>query len=430
MHSTNKICPDCGHAYPSYEGYSDWCDRCNWNLKPQERIVIFDSIYEKIVKKIGDRYSKQLYEEIKTIHDLKPRVHGLTIITLIVAAAVFLLWLVMIATDIWLFYHYPNLFAILGSVLCTMMVWVFRPQFSAPPENFVTQAEAPVLFSIVNDLRERLGASPIDFIVIDHSFNASMGYAGIQRKRVLTLGYPLLMVLDAQETVELISHELAHDVNRDPLRGYVQWYAATALEQWYSITYPLEIITTDAGIYAMILSVPFNMMMWVVSQFFLGIANILYVMIWRDSQRAEYYADYLAMTMSGNKSIETSFQKMAYGNVLYLAVQRVVLQRKGDSVFRVFQDMIANLPEREIERIHRVNHLRESRIDSSHPPTPYRIGFAQSRGYIAPEYILREDKHKLFREELSRFQTGIEEKLIDDFRAKIHTYDDRYISVP
>lgn len=420
MDFTNKACPNCGHIYPSYEGYTDWCDACNWNLKPQKRIVFFDSIYEKIVKKIGDRYSQQLYEQIQTIDDVQPKIHWLTIVTFIVAAIVFLLWLGLIAADIWLFYHYPNFFAILGSILCTMMIWTFRPQFNTPPEKYLKESDAPVLFSIIDDLRERLGASQIDYIVIDHSFNASMGYIGIQRKRILTLGYPLLTVLDAQETIELISHELAHDVNRDPIRGYMQWYAASTLEKWYSITNPLEIITTDAGIYAMILSVPFNMVMWGVARVFLGVAYLLYMMMWRDSQRAEYYADYLAVTMSGNKSSESSFQKMAYANILYLAVQRAVLQRKGDSVFNLFQEAILNLPDREIERIHRVNYLRESRIDSSHPPTPYRIGFVRSRGYIAPGYILQEDRHKQLILELSKFRSEIEGLLIDDYKAAIY----------
>ena len=421
MHHTTKLCPNCGHAYPSYEGFTDWCNLCEWNLNPQHNEDVSDSIYEKIVKKIGDRYSKQLYEQIKTIQDVKPKLGWQTIFTFIVAIFVFTVWIVFIVIDIWLFFQYPNFFAIIGSVLCTMIVVTFRPLFTMPPDKYINQNDAPILFSIVNDLRERLGASPIDYIVLNHEFNASMGYSGIQRKRVLTLGYPLLFVFDPQETVELISHELAHDVNRDPMRGYIQWYAASALERWYSITYPMEIITTDAGIYAIIFSVPFNLAMWGISQIFLGIANLLYWMMWRESQRAEYYADYLAMTMSGNQSSVTLFQKLTYGNFLHLAGQHAVLRRNQDSVFSLFQEYVSNLPNHEIERIHRVNMLYESRVDSSHPPTPYRISFAQSRGNLSPEYILTIDKHKQMLEELSKFQSEIEQKLMDDFRAMIYS---------
>ena len=248
-----------------------------------------------------------------------------------------------------------------------------------------------------------------------------MGYTGFRRKRVLTLGYPLLFVLDAQETVELISHELAHDVNRDPSRGYMQWYAFESLWRWYKVTHPVEIITTEAGLYGVLLSIPFNLAMWCISQMFLGCAYLLSWLLWRDSQRAEYYADYLAATMSGTESSESSFMKVSYHDFLELAVQKSVVHRKENDVFEVFREAITSIPPREIERIQRVNLLYNSKVDSSHPPTVYRIGFVQSRGKLEPGYVLTNERHKQLLEELAKQEPRIISMLTDEFKNMIYT---------
>lgn len=420
MNPTLKSCPNCNQPYPSYEGFTDWCQACNWNVKAHHHDVFEDSLYDKFVKKLGDRFSKKLFEYVKTIQDVKPVFRWAAFVTITIAIGVIMLWFAFIAIDIWLVFQFPNFFAVIGFIICSLIIYLFRPQFIEPPEKTIARSDAPVLWSIIDELRVRLGASPIEYLVIDHNFNASMGYVGIRRKRKLTLGYPLLYILDAQETVELISHELAHDVNRDPMRGYFHWYAVLALNRWYYITYPMEILTTDAGISAMIFSVPFNLAMWCISHVFLGGCYLIFWLSLNESQKAEYYADYLAMTMSGNASTVSSFRKMTYHNFLELSVQQAVVQHREDEVFELFQAYISTIPDHEIERIQRENMLYESRVDSSHPPTPYRIGFAQSRGVIEPGFILDEERYSLLRDELKKFEPEISRTLVDEYRDWIY----------
>ncbi|MBX7154779.1 MAG: M48 family metallopeptidase [Candidatus Kapaibacterium sp.] len=355
-----------------------------------------------------------------TIESVKPGISWQMVVSFIVASLVFTFWLFLLYADIFLILQYLNIFAIIGSVICTMLLVTLRPRISKPPQKYMSKSDAPILFSIIEDICSELSASTIDYVILNHEHNASMGYRGIAQKRVLTLGYPLLLVLDSQETVELISHELAHNINRDPMRGYIQWYAASSLERWYYITYPDEIITTNAGIYALIFSVPMNLLMWCISQMFLGLTNLLYWLMWRDSQRAEYYADYLAMTMSGNACCETFFRKLMYNSELQLAAQRAVLAKRYDAVFEYFIEAVNNIPETEIKRIQCVNMLYESRVDSSHPPTPYRIGFAKSKGIIPPKYHLKDYKHQQLLEELKKFEKEISLKLADEFRNSVY----------
>lgn len=420
MNPTLKSCPNCGQQFPSYEGFTDWCQACNWNVKTHQHDVFNESLYDKFVERIGDRFSKKLFDYVKTIQDVKPVFRWPTFVTLSVAFGVIISWLTFIAIDIWLAFQFPNIFAVIGFIICSLIIFLFRPQFNEPPKKTIARSDAPVLWSIIEELRVRLGASPIEYLVIYHEFNASMAYIGIRRKRELTLGYPLLNTLTAQEIVGLVSHELAHDVNRDPLRSYFHWYAVSSLNRWYYITYPMEILTTDAGIPAMIFSAPFNLVMWCIAHIFLGVSGVIFWLTLNESQQAEYYADYLAMTMSGNASTVSFFRKSTYHNFLELAVQQAVVQRREDAVFELFQANISSIPDHEIERIQRVNMLYESRIDSSHPPTPYRIGFAQSRGVIEPGFILDEERYSLLRDELKKFEPEISRTLVDEYKDWIY----------
>ncbi|MBL7973841.1 MAG: M48 family metallopeptidase [Candidatus Kapabacteria bacterium] len=305
-------------------------------------------------------------------------------------------------------------------MFCTLIVITFRPRFSKVPEKYLQPSDAPILFSIIEDLRINLNSSPIDYIVLSTELNASMGYAGWNGKKVLTLGYPLFLILNAQETVEVISHELAHNVNKDPMRGYFQWYASISLQRWYEITYPLQIVSTGGGIFTLLFSVPYNLCLWMVSQVFKWLMILFNWLMWRDSQRAEYYADYLAMTMSGNSCFESIFQKLGYHNELSLAVQKAVLHKLEDRVFQFFLESVGNLPDYEVKRIRQVNMLYESRVDSTHPPTPYRIGFASSRGVIPPGYNLTDYKHRQLLEELQKFETSVIQILCDEYKAVLY----------
>jgi hypothetical protein len=91
-------------------------------VKAQRDDVFEESLYDKFVRKLGDRFSKQLYEQVKTIQDVKPTLKWQTIVTLTVAAGVFLSWVFFINLDIWLIVQFPNVFAVIGCVLCSLIV--------------------------------------------------------------------------------------------------------------------------------------------------------------------------------------------------------------------------------------------------------------------------------------------------------------------
>jgi Zn-dependent protease with chaperone function len=84
-----------------------------------------------------------------------------------------------------------------------------------PQGRELTEAEAPQLFRMISDLRERLQAAPIHHVLITDEFNASIaqcprfGLFGGYRN-YLILGLPLLDAVSAEELLAVIAHEYGH----------------------------------------------------------------------------------------------------------------------------------------------------------------------------------------------------------------------------
>ena len=425
MDSIEKKCPKCNKNYQSYPAFKDWCEHCEWNLKKDEYFLngTKPSVYDRIVRRIGDRYSKKLFEEIIRQEVVKPKHSFVSTLTVFVGVVCIVSWLLLAIAGIFLLTLYPNFFAIiLGVIILTTAVYL-RPFIPKTPEQYLTQEKVPLLFEVINEINTKLGGSSIDYLVLDHEYNASMSYAGLTRKRVLTLGYPLLYLLNKQEFVCLIAHELAHNVNNDPTRGYFHFYAADMLLNWHILISPTYAMRWDDINYLLKLgAVPLYVLMWCVSQTILGVFYIYYWMIHKESQKAEYYADFLEAKLGGKEASLSLSEKLYNGNVLEYVQQMVVLNPGGKGVMEYLVEFVSTLPEKEKTRIRLLMNSVASRIDSTHPPTKYRMEFIDRKGNTEPEYVLDERKFQDIRQELYQYHTEIENKLMDEYRLYIHQY--------
>jgi len=92
----------------------------------------------------------------------------------------------------------------------------------------------------------------------------------------------------------------------------------------------------------------------------MAVAYMLSHLLWRDMQRAEYLADYLAANVSGTDAMLSLLNKLHFEKAMELAAHRARLDR-GKSLIGELRREIANMPERELERIRRVEKLSLSR---------------------------------------------------------------------
>lgn len=91
-------------------------------------------------------------------------------------------------------------------------LWVRFP----PPEAIaLSQADAPRLFELVDQMRRHLKTPPIHEIALDGSFNAGvlqrprLGWLGWHRNHLL-LGLPLMQALSPEQFRAVLAHELGH----------------------------------------------------------------------------------------------------------------------------------------------------------------------------------------------------------------------------
>jgi hypothetical protein len=117
-------------------------------------------------------------------------------------------------------------------------------------------------------------------------FNSSISFCGPARRRSLALDVPMLMTLNAQETVALLSHELAHTVNGDPGRGLLIGGALESLQNWYQGLQGIVHSPLSVGL-AFLLLIVFKVIAAVASAIVFAVYYVLALLTWRSHQRAE-----------------------------------------------------------------------------------------------------------------------------------------------
>jgi heat shock protein HtpX len=188
---------------------------------------------------------------------------------------------------------------------------------------------------------------------------------------VLILGLPLVTILDRQEFVALVAHELAHTVNGDPNRAVFLHSAMDVLAGWYHF---LDRGLFDLRMGGLVYLAQYPLKLVSVIPYMLGFAMIH--LLWHDSQRAEYRADRLAAEVSSTDAFTSMLRKLGCDEPYHAIARDAALRwdiEKGD-VFAEIRTYIEHMPEREVERVKRVQDLYEEKFpDVTHPSIARRL---------------------------------------------------------
>ncbi|MFC1936635.1 M48 family metallopeptidase [Chloroflexota bacterium] len=412
-------CPVCQTVLPVFDGFVTWCDRCGWNVNPQQPEKprnVFESTYALL----GQKQSRSLLEQFIQAEALRPAFSISKLLAYVLAAAIHGITLIFAIGGIGLLVSgWPNLLAIAGGLFCIAVASILRPRFLKVPDTIMSRKEFPTLYKLVDSLVNSLQTREVSGIVINEQFNASFRRVGWQRKGVLHLGLPLWSILDDQEKIALIAHELAHSVNDDATRGFFIGTAIRALAKWYALLRPKHIWAPGSGIQGLG-EAPFRViMLGLASLAWLG-AYLLSLLLWRESQRAEYLADYLAASVSGTEAMLSLMEKLHFSPTFTVVLRRVTLGKDAScDFFAELRKRVAEVPKRELERIKRVEQLEKSRLDVMHPPTPYRIELLQSHYVAQPKVNFLPSDFEQLEVELLSLKGDLQKKLIDLYRASL-----------
>lgn len=432
LQNKSQSCPNCHSNIPVYTNYVSWCE-CGWNLNPKEPDTPKNR-YEELYLSISNQLGKRLFEEM--LYDQNPK-QSLTwgnLAAYCIAAIVHLSTVAIFGLAIyWTLWgwSYSFFLGLLG-ILMAFISWILRPRINRMPKNIqlLARDEYPILYQLSDDICRQMNCSKIDYISINEEFNGWIAEIGLRRRKLMNLGLPFLKIHSTQEIIALISHEIAHHANHDMKRTRFLQTANYMLIRWYDMVDPEKDWFRDYGDRIVGGLQTGNRLMFVfqhVNKFIMKLISylpqigiyILTHLLWHESQRAEYLADRQAAEISGTQAVLSGNQKIYYYSTVQTAIQRHVLNRSKIPLFSEIDQAVKDIPERELERIARVERLEGTKIHSTHPPTAFRIQMLENYRYEYPKITLSALSEEQLKQELSQMDTVIEQKLIDQIIATL-----------
>ncbi|TXK83965.1 M48 family metallopeptidase [Paenibacillus sp. N3.4] len=412
-----KVCPDCNHVMEDIKGYVTWCEKCNWNLKTAKKYVP-KSIFEKIYLRAGEKSGQNLLHSLLQKENLNPTFFSLKLLTLVASSFIHLASLCIFVSGFYLIKSdFPNVLFIILGISLMVLAWITRLKPNKLRHPPLSREHYPNLYKFTDEISSTLNADKVYGIIIDEKFNASFSQIGWKQKKILRLGLPLLSVLNKQELVALISHEIAHGINGDLNKGLWVGSAIHTLSSWYQITKPDKIFDTRyrAGALFMIFA---NILLLLVSKILYFLLYLLCHLNWRDSQRAEYLADQIAAKTAGKEAILSLLNKLHFQDSYEFTILKVINTKREGHFFEDFVEQVLMTPEKELERIKRLELLDNSRLDATHPPTGNRITYINSLDLDKANFIIKNETYQLIMNEISELHLSIEKSILDDYKLR------------
>jgi Zn-dependent protease with chaperone function len=388
--AASTVCPQCGEAIAA-DLKPLWCDACNWNVVPVAPIA--RSRRQERAQRRADRRGERLYQEMAKEATEGTRRHNLARLASDgLAVAVHLPLLILIAFGAWLWVAYDHPLAIIPTVIILLLAYTFRPRFPRVPKGVlvIPRADAPTLYSVVDDLSRLLGTRPVAWFAIDACFTAAITSVGIRRHRLIVFGLPLWDVLTPQERIAVISHEIGHDLGGDLVHSAVVSSSLRTLAAWHEILRPVPRARQK---YAYEMPALF--------QYLVGRLFRLQVALHRRANpRAEYRADEAAASVASTAAITAFLDKHFLVDKACAFISVGVASRDLD-IWSSLQSKLAVVPTSEHERLRRAARLKHHAVDARHPPTALRIDLLRARPDVAAMFQMSDAIASATEEELA-----------------------------
>jgi heat shock protein HtpX len=178
--------------------------------------------------------------------------------------------------------------------------------------------------------------------------------------------------------VAVLAHAVAHGVNGDVTRSFLVGSALRSLDEWI---YLLQGVGHHARSGPEALA---GYLTWILSLPFALYQSLLTQLLWLDKQQAEYFADYLASTVSGTDASIGALRRLSSSEHLHDVLLKSAFSnsQSGSYILQRYSEHIYTLPGREWQRLARAAEQEHARLDASHPPTAHRIEFLRAHPRI------------------------------------------------
>jgi Zn-dependent protease with chaperone function len=340
---------------------------------------------ERARARFAERVSARLFTEVTERPLTKPGRDAASLAAAAIAAVVHLLTFALAALGVLIVVWANSAFPLIPIVAAAALVglaWLMRPRLGKPPklDETVDPDTAPALYALVNKVAERVGARPVWRIVLSPEFNASYTVLGWRRRAVLVIGYPVWNILEPQERLALLGHELGHGVNGDSRRGLLVGSSLGSLGELSRTLVSRGASTDGEGLLVMVSAAAAQVMLRVLSLPVIGLGMLQERLLAQSGQRAEYYADHLSAEVAGAAHAVGSLGKIRLASGSMISLRAATIRRESD-IWAAQREWLRGRTAEDHARVVAAEEAEPHRVDASHPPTGLRMRAVRSRVY-------------------------------------------------
>lgn len=373
-------CPQCGStALARVRTDPVWCTHCEWNLGQ----------WPAPVEKKGRRATlrnrrrafaanRRLLGELEGVRPQPLRRSRAGVVLAAASLALVLVDLALIATGLYLIVTAIWTVKIVAVILVMIGIECRIRFYRLDSYGSVTRDEAPQLWSVVDRAAASLGAPAVDRLTITNEFNAACGRSGLRRQTVLEIGLPLWAALGPAGRQALLGHELGHLVNGDPTTAFATQPALTTFRRLAQIFDPDGLVDSSNPVRELIGTVIAYLVFYPFQSGCRAAHRFLSRVAAQDHQRAEAYADALALRLGGTAGAVELMRVMLFGDAVRAALRRAAPSGAEPDAWRA--EVERALAQRQPDT--RLAEQRSMRYDvelyASHPPSGLRSRLVRS----------------------------------------------------
>ncbi|MEV6526964.1 M48 family metalloprotease [Longispora sp. NPDC051575] len=397
-------CPSCHATLTSADSGEPWCPACEWGLDdPVGHEVTGAGWIDRLLYRSAFRLNRVQFGRFAGRAIGRPGYGAAGVF--LVAVSVVLLGgeLALLALAGWLAYAHLSLLTAPLILLILGVVWVLLPRFPGLPDEFtpLDRSQAPTLFALVERVAAASGTPAPHFLGVDTAFNAYATPVGLRRRRAVCLGLPLWAALPPEQRVALLGHKLGHFANGDPRVGLLTFPALNTFQNLADLTRmgPPELW----GCFAAVVDLVARPVMWVISRSLLLVHVAMTLVGARQSQRAEYHADELAVLVAGSSATRGLADSLASRDGLEVVVRRAA--RTGHDARdwrRAAEEARASMAPR-VPRFRQLSIRTDTSVLASHPPAGLRARLVESRPWQEARVGLSEYESDRIDSELAEY---------------------------
>jgi Zn-dependent protease with chaperone function len=265
---------------------------------------------------------------------------------------------------------------------------------------------------------------PPHAIDVSAEVNAWIGRYGWRQTRRLTIGLPLFALLDPQERVALLAHELAHERHGDLARMPLVQGAMSTLSEvyWLLVPYPSVWVTRSGRRYRRSLGIDalINPVMAFLALLMRPTVRLYVLLMARQTQRGEYLADAAAAEVAGSAAARSSFMKL-HAAAAFSGQVLTTSFSEEDQIFDRLRRRVQSAPGHEWLRVERVMALEKSRLDVTHPPSARRVEVIGRMPMREPAVIATAEQMAQIDRELSAAESAVAREMADRHRGRLYS---------